>query len=309
LVRFSRYSSLDYDGSDYQLKWNWQLGNHWSGLIGATESVTQTSFADWYSLLAVSNEVTRDNQFAGAEWQFHPRWSVGLNAAVASSTNSSLLQAPNDYDNTIWSATLGYTTPKGGKLRGQLRQIDGEYPNRQPNSLVDRFYTQTEYNLLADWNMTGKLASNAKIGYVQRENDTLSERDFSGVAGRVSMDYYPTGKTILNWAIYREISNSNDVRATYQLNTGTSLGVAWRAAAKTTLRANTSYENRSFEGDTGVVGLQRDEDILSGSLSLNYVPVRMATIDIGVQAGRRDSNIADSNYTFHSVFMSMRADF
>jgi exopolysaccharide biosynthesis operon protein EpsL len=309
LVRFSRYSSLDYDGSDYQLKWNWRLGNHWSGLIGATENVTQTSFADWYSLLAVNNEVTRRNKFAGAEWQFHPRWSVGLNAAAATSTNSSLLQAPNDYDNTIWSATLGYTTPKGSKLRGQLRQVDGENPNRQPNSPVDRFYTQTEYNLLGDWTVTGKLIARGKIGYVQRENDSLSQRDFSGLTGRLSADYYPTGKTILNWTVYREIENSADVSASYQLNSGTSLGAAWLATSKITLRANTTFENRSFEGDTGVVGIQRDEDILSGSLSLNYVPVPMATIDIGVQGGRRDSNIPVSDYTFHSVFMSVRADF
>lgn len=61
--------------------------------------------------------------------------------------------------------------------------------------------------------------------------------------------------------------------------------------------------------NTGFGGIQRDEDTLSGSLSLSYAPVRMATIDVGVQAGRRDSNIAVNDYTFHSVFVSVRADF
>ena len=308
LVRFSRYTSLDYDGSDYQLKWNWQLGNRWSGLLGATETVTQTSFTDWYAFQAINNQVTRDNQFANADWQFHPRWHVGLGAAADKSTNSTLQQAPSDYENTSVTATLGYTTPKGSKLRGQLRRVDGEYPNRDPANL-DRLYTQTEYNLLGDWNVTGKLIARGKLGYVQRKNSTISQRDFSGLAGRLSADYYPTGKTILNWAIYREIANSDDVNATYRLNTGTSLGVAWLATSKITLRANTSFENRSFEGDTGGGGIQRDEDILSGSLSLSYTPVRMATIDLGLQAGRRDSNIPVSDYTFHSVFMSVRADF
>lgn len=55
--------------------------------------------------------------------------------------------------------------------------------------------------------------------------------------------------------------------------------------------------------------VQRDEDTLSGSLSLSYAPVRMATIDVGVQAGRRDSNMAVNDYTFRSVFVSVRADF
>lgn len=308
-VRFSRYSSLDYDGSDYQLKWSWRLGNHWSGRIGATEIVTQTSFTDWYAAQVVNNQVTRETRFANADWQFHPRWTGGLGAATAQSTNSTPQQTPLDYEDTSVSATLGYTTPKGSKLRGELRQVDGEYPNRPANSSVDRFYTQTEYNLLGDWSVSSKFVARAKIGYVQRENDTLSQRDFSGLAGRVSADYFATGKTVFNWALYRELANSDDVNATYQLATGTSFGAAWLATSKITLRATTGFVNRNFEGEIGGSGIQRDEDILSGSLSLSYVPVRMVTLDLGVQAGRRDSNVPVGDYTFHSIFMSVRADF
>jgi exopolysaccharide biosynthesis operon protein EpsL len=237
---------------------------------------------------------------------------VALGAAAVTSTNSTLLQAPNDYEDTSVSASLGYTTPKGSKLRGQLHRVEGKYPKRPPSLFVDRAYTQTEYNLLGDWSTGGKLITRGKIGYVQRENETLSQRDFAGLAGRISADYYPTGKTLLNGAIYREIANSDDINATFQLNTGTSLGVAWLAAAKITVRANARYENRAFEGDSGFISpgaQQRDEDILSGSLSLSYAPVRMATIDVGLQAGRRDSNIPVNDYTFHSVFLSVRADF
>lgn len=310
LVRFSRYSNLDYDGSDYQLKWNWRLGNYWSGQVGATESVTQSSLSDQLGL-PVNNTVTRENRFANAEWQFHPRWHVGVGAAAATSTNSTAGLAPADYEDTSVSATLGYATPKGSKLRVQLRQVDGEYPNR-PVTYVDRLYTQTEYNLLGDWSVTGKLTARGRIGYTQRENDTQSQRDFSGVTGRVSADYFPTGKTMLTWALYREISNSDDLNASYQLNTGTSLGAAWMLTSKITLRANGSFENRTSEGDTGVVipGLvQRDEDTLSGSLSLSYSPVRMATINVGLQAGRRDSNTSANDYTFRSMFFSVRGDF
>ncbi len=312
-VRFSRYTSLDYDGSDYKLQWNWRLGNHWTGQVGATEAVTQTSFTDWNTVQSVNNQVTREYRFASADWQFHPRWQVGLGAATATETNSTDERKPLDYENTSVTATLGYSTPKGSKLRGQLRRVDGEYPNRSASLYTDRVYKQTEYNLLGDWNLTGKLIARGKIGYVQRENDSASQRDFSGLAGRLSADYYPTGKTMLNWAIYREIANSGDINAIYQLSTGTSLGAAWLTTPKITLRANASFENRSFEGDTGIPlppGLvQRDEDTLSGSLSLSYIPVSMATIDVGLQAGRRDSNISGNNYTFHSVFFSVRGEF
>ncbi|MCL5060283.1 MAG: putative exosortase B-associated extracellular polysaccharide biosynthesis transporter EpsL, partial [Candidatus Thermoplasmatota archaeon] len=293
LVRYSRNPQLDYDGSDHQLKWNWRLGNHWSGQVGATESVAQSSFSDLVGLL-INNQVTRKNRFANAEWQFHPRWHAGLGAATASSTNSTTQRASSDYEDISAYATLGYTTPKGSKLRGQLRRVEGEYPNRSAGLFADRAYTLTEYNLLGDWNMSGKLIAHARLGYVQRENDTLSQRNFSGLAGRLSADYFPSGKTALNWALYREIANSDDVNASYQLSAGTRLGAAWLATSRVTLRASASFENRSFEGDTGFIlpgTPQRDEDTLSGSLSLSYAPLRMATIDVGVQAGRRESNI------------------
>lgn len=311
-VRYARYTSLDYDGSDYSLRWNWRVGNRWSGRVGATETVTQSSFADWYSLTAVNNQVTRDSQFASAAWQFHPRWDIGAEATASSAANSTSEQKAQNYEANSYALTLGYSTPKGSKLRGQLLQIDGKYPNRPLSLFVDNTYTQSEYNVLADWNITGKLVARSKLGYVQRENGSLSQRDFSGVAGRVSVDYFASAKTALSWAIYREISNSDDIIATYQVKTGTSLGWLWQATSKLSLRANGSIDNRSFEGDSGIASpgaLQREEEVVSGSLSLSYSPVRPFTIDLGYQTGRRDSNISDGDYTFDSVFLNMRADF
>ncbi len=311
-VRFDRNTRLDYDGSDYQLKWNWRLGNHWSGRIGATEQVTQSSFSDLVNSL-VNNEITREDRFVEANWQFHPRWSVGVGAATASSTNSAPQQAPLDYEETRYTATLGYRTPKGSALRLQVRHVDGEYPRRTV-FFLDRAYTQDEINLLGDWSVSGKLVTRARVGYVQRQNDTVSQRDFAGVTGRLSADYLPTGKTLLNAAVFREIANSDDANASYQLSTGASLGAAWQATSKLTLRASAQAENRRFEGDTGLFpGLpQRDEDTVSGSVSLSYAPQRWATVDVGVQAGERQSNVpfyAANAYRFRAVFVSMRLDF
>lgn len=312
-VRFSRYDNLDYDGSDYQLRWNWQLGNHWSGRIGGTEKVTQSNLGDQLGL-PVNNEVTRRRGFADAAWQFHPRWSIGAGAATVESTNSALSRAPLDYEEDSVTATLGYKTPKGSKLSGQIRRAEGEYPNRplpSSSSSPDREYTQTEYNLLGDWTLTGKLIAHGKLGYVRREHDTQGQRDFSGVAGRLSADYALTGKTTLTAAVYREVANSDLINATYQVNTGTSLGAAWRATPKITVRANAAFENREFEGDPGgpLVGDQRDDDTVSGMLSVGYSPIEAATIEVGVQAGKRDSNISAYSYEYHAAFVSVRGDF
>lgn len=308
-VRFSRYDNLDYDGSDYQLRWNWRLGNHWSGRVGGTEKVTQSNLGDQLGL-PVNNEITKRRAFADAAWQFHPRWSIGAGAATVESTNSASSRTALDYEEDSVTATLGYKTPKGSKLSAQLRRAEGEYPNRV-SPLLDPEYTQTEYNLLGDWTLTGKLIAHGRIGYVQREHDTLGQRDFSGVAGRLSADYAATGKTTLSAAVYREVANSDVLNATYQVNTGTSLGAAWRATSKITVNANAKFENRAFEGDPGgpIVGDQRDDDTVSGTLSVGYSPIEAATIEVGMQAGKRDSNISAYSYEYHAAFVSVRGDF
>jgi len=139
----------------------------------------------------------------------------------------------------------------------------------------------------------------------------VSARSYAGWNGRISADYFPAGKTVLNFAVFREIGNSDDTFSSYSLNTGTTLGAAWLVTDKITLRANGSFENRDYQGApvAVIIGTARNEDTLSGSLSVSYQPVRMATIDLGLQAGSRDSNIDVNDYNFHAVFVSVRGDF
>lgn len=311
LVRYSQYSSLDYDGSDYRLGLNWRLGNRWFGRVGGSENVTQTSFTELALsgvLEAINNQVTRETRYANAEWQYHPRWSVGAGLDTASATNSTTQQAPADYEDQTVSVYLAYTTPKGSRLSGHVSRLDGEFPNRLTGETE---YEQKEINIQGDWNLAGKLSTRFKLGHVRRESDNTQD-GYSNFAGRVSADYRASGKTLVNWAIYRELVNSDDVNASSQINTGTSMGLVWGASGKLSLRAGASFENRSYRDDAGLG--QRDEETLSGSLSLSYAPIQAATIDIGFQAGRRDSdtNVVTTNdysYTFHAFYLSVRGQF
>ncbi len=310
-VDYSKYSSLNYDGEDYRGIWNWRVGNRWSGQLGASQSVSQTSFSDFQSLLAVSNLVTRDRQFVSAEWELHPRWRIGGGGALSTSDNSSLQQRTQDYEDSSGYVYASYLTPKGSKLRGEIRRTDAEYPNRQlvSTSLIDNSYSQSEYNFLGDWTVTaGKLLTHLKLGLVDRQFDNFSTRDYSELTGRLSADYYPTGKTALTLAVYREPAPVEEVNSSFLVNTGANLNAAWLLSDKITARASASYVQGSYElilpGQ-----VQRVDDTASASLSLSYTPVPMATIDVGLQAGDRDSTYSAFDYAFHSFFVGVRADF
>lgn len=48
-VKFDHFRQLDYDGRDLQATWHWQLGNRFSGQLGATCAQTLAPYTDFPS--------------------------------------------------------------------------------------------------------------------------------------------------------------------------------------------------------------------------------------------------------------------
>lgn len=336
-VRYNRNSIYDSDGSDYQATWNWRLGNRLSGNAGATESLSQSNFD---SVGLVNNQVTRKRRFGRAEWEFHPRWRIGGGIEKADYTNSASSQFSQDVQQQTQDVVLTYRTPKGSSLRAQVRRIDAEYPNPQvlasvcsflffcppfpmnPTDVADNSYKQTEYNLLGDWSASGKLKLRGQVGWVDRQYKNVMRGDFSGsvpqlkdrpdfngLAGRISADWYATGKTLLSVSAYQELGGAQDINASSVLKKGASINGVWLIREKWRLNAGATFENRDFKGDPGTTQLQRNDDTIGESFSISYMPIQAVSVDVGVSAGRRDSNISAEDYKFHMVFANVRADF
>jgi exopolysaccharide biosynthesis operon protein EpsL len=324
-VRYDRNTAYDYDGNDYKAAWNWRLGNRLSGNLGAAESRSQSNFD---SVGLVNNQVTRKRRFGRAEWEFHPRWRIGGGVEETDNTNSAESQASQDFQQHAYDAGVSYRTPKGSTLRARVRRTDAEYPNLQcvqndfPYcfAVADNSYKQSEYSLLGDWRVSGKLTLRGQAGWVDRkyENalrdysnlfvpDFKSRPDFSGFSGRLAADWYATGKTMLSVSTYRELGGAGDINASSVLRTGAGVDGVWLMREKWRMNAGMTYENRDFRGDPGT--FQRNDDTLGASLSLSYMPMQTVSVDVGARTGRRDSNISADDYTFNSVFANVRADF
>lgn len=313
LVRYTNFNSLDYDGSDYLAQWNWQLGNYWNGQVGATKTLSQSSFTDLNTITAVNNQRTVDNAFATANWQFHPRWQVGGGVSDFKVLNSDPSQAFNNFTEQSEELNLTWRTPKGTSLRTQLRLAQAEYPNRLV-STIDNSYSQKELNISTVWPYSGLLRFQGRIGYVEREHQSISERDFSGLTGRATTDYFPSGKTAVSFSLYRELGAVSEISSSYRLATGVSLNATWSPTAKITLRGGVSDETAKFQGDPGFFLLNapvREDKTQNATFSLNYEPMRSTVIGLGVQTGRRESTnvFNNSDYKFNTIFANVRVDF
>lgn len=340
LTRYDQNTFLDFEGDDLQATWNWQLGNRLSGNLGAAKLTSQSSFGD---IGLVNNLVDRERRFGRAEWEFHPRWRFGGGVEQVDNTNSAPSQASQDFKQRSYDVALNYRTPKGSNLRVQARRIDAAFPRPQilsevcsvsllllcpqffpfiPSEVADNSYKQTEYNLIGDWRFSGKLTLHAQAGWVDRKYENvlrgnysstvpqLYERpDFTGYTGRVSADWYATKKTLVSVSAYQELGSAQEINASSVLKSGASLNGVWLMREKWRLNTGATFENREFRGDPGTNQMQRNDDTMSATLSLSYAPIQTVSLDIGVSAGRRDSSISVEDYTFHSLFANVRADF
>ncbi|OYW63803.1 MAG: hypothetical protein B7Z32_11045 [Hydrogenophilales bacterium 12-64-13] len=328
LIRYNSNDFLDFDGDNLRGTWNWRLGNHVKGKLGTSRTTSQSSFEN---IGLVNNSVENTQRFARADWEFHPRWQLGLGVNALDKTNSDPSQFSDDLERLARDLTLAYRTPKGSKLSAQIRQADADYPNLATLSQVlffvdvaDNSYEQTEYNLLGDWQASGKLRIESKVGWVERKyrnefttpppstivTGFFDRPDFSGLVGRLEGDWFPTGKTLVNAAVYRELGGTTDTNSSAVLKHGVALNGVWLMREKWQLDLGVSYENRDFRGDPDSSGgPQRQDDTVQSSLSISYTPISQVSLGAGVQSGYRDANVVGASYQFNSVFVRARADF
>ena len=315
-IRYNRNTFLDFEGDDTLASWNWRLGNRLSGNVGISQSSSQSNFD---SVGLVNNAVDRERQFARAEWEFHPRWRVGGGVETTDNSNSAVSQLSQDFSQDAYDFGVTYRTPKGSNLRALVRRVDSDFPNAQRSGfffILDNSFQQTEYLLATDWRYSAKLALRGQAGRVKREylnspvgvGIVVDRPDFSGFTMRGTVDWFPTAKTLLSLTAYQELGGASDINASSVEKRGGTLNGVWLVREKWRLNAGLDLENRDFQGDANV-GAVRNDDTTGMSLSVSYAPIRAVSLDLGVRAGRRDSNFVNENYDFRSVFANVRADF
>lgn len=317
MTSFDQYKLLDYHGENLRADWNWRLGNHWSGNLGASRVVTQTQVSDLIAAFfgiqrTVNNLLTQQRAQGSAEWAFHPRWSARVAFFKTRSQNDQLVQRNVDSDETLLETQLRYRTPKGSEVSAQVQQRSVLYPNRTFNGFTDRKYNQTDFNLIGGWNLAGKVSSQAQVGYVTRRYQNLTARDFNGFAARASVNYTPTAKTGASLSVYREINGAELTNANFRLNTGVKATGYWQLTSKFALTANAVHESHNYTDDPGFVATtnanRKDKYTLWGA-GVRYTPLEQVTLDLGVQAGARNSNVVNGGYSYNSLYASLRADF
>jgi len=285
---FDHYDQLNYNGKDFSLDWAWVLGNHFDGNIGGSYQQVLTPFNDFHS--EERNLRTQRREYVNGGWRLHPSWRVHAGFQRDRYDYELEAQSLNNRKEDRSELGIDFLPSSGSRIGLVARHIKGNYlnPRRIGATFLDQNYTQDELKANINWLYSEITQMQVLAGYAKRKHDTFSERDSSGLNGRVTVTWKPRVKLRFTADAWREFAAVESVIVNNSVNKGASLNAAWDVSSKVQANAGIKRERRNFERLPGVFFNGDPSDTTrSTTLGLVYQPARKVQLSATAFHDRR----------------------
>jgi Putative beta-barrel porin 2 len=246
----------------------------------------------------------KTNVYGSARYWLTPDWWL-IGRVEQVRLRNDRTQRSADRDDNYVSMGVEYRTQADNSVLVQLRRTDGNAPNdfEFEGFIFDNDFKQDDVETVLDWR-NGFLRSRARIGYTQRQHNDFSDRDFSGITGYWSQDWFATGKLAVNVTAKREIGSYQDFTANYIETSAISLTPTWVLSDKLRLQAGLELRRRDYKGDPQLLRVsipRRSDNLRSLSISALYAPRRNIDLAVSLRQQDRNSNVSAFDYGATSV--------
>lgn len=312
---YHTYDYLDFTAKNYRAAWLWALTPDLTGTILLTRNEQQNDFADFLTsdnqLIINKNVQTNEVRSFTADWRVGGGWHLLGGVSEIRSRNEADFTAVGDYVQRGGEAGIKYVSRADNFISLVQRNSTGDYEGRalNPFTQLDTGFDQRETEVQVNYRLTGKSLIDARLGYIDREHDNFSDRDYDGTVGRLAYIWTPTGKLSITTSLSRSLTSYQQFFNSYYVSDTFAIAPVWEVTAKTKIRARYSYSERDYRGALrraivpfGAVysGPLRDDKVHGLTLSAEWQAMRTLLITGTVQHERRDSN-SDFAGTFNSL--------
>ncbi|MCL2874959.1 MAG: hypothetical protein FWF12_01420 [Betaproteobacteria bacterium] len=315
---YSSHSDLNNTSGDARLRWDWQVGDHLSGILGVSFNESSVGYDNTYT---GANTVERERLMRqllrfniNADYWWHPDWATGFGYSGVRSDYRNDARPYDEYRAQEASLNFTYRPSTGNRIVLGFIWEDGEYPNRKkkeelsPGELSLRDWNRFDVRLSGQWRLTGATRLNGYAGYTKRKYDLAPNRNFSGPTAKIAFLWTPTGKAILDLSWRREVGADQDMISNYAVSQGWSFRPTWVATSKIRFGASYDYMDRNYRGDPGYLpaGLSNPKNARTQSYGLNvqYMPISNASVGLNFQDTRRDAAAKYYEYRARMMWLS-----
>ncbi|VAW61990.1 hypothetical protein MNBD_GAMMA08-874, partial [hydrothermal vent metagenome] len=165
-------------------------------------------------------------------------------------------------------------------------------------------YKEDEISAVFYWEGSAKSKLEARFGYTEQSFNELKDRNYKGSTGRLTYRWAMTGKTRINFSLWRETSSLRSEITDYVLAKGVSIKPAWSITKLVSLNGMISFKNDDFKARNNILAAgvpRRDDDTYLVSIFSTWKPRRQIDLSLGYSWVKRDSSINSLDYTNNRV--------
>lgn len=300
-TRYASFTPLNRDAFAYRGAWLWNLTPRVSGTLSVDHTRSLIPFTDVTSPQPIVR-VTDTRNFNVDGWIFGG-WHLLLGATNAETKNSEVFLAQPSYNANTGEVGLKYVAASGNSITATSRSTRGT--NNNPGqgidlvNFIDNEFTVQESELKATWMISGKSTLNGRLTRLDRHNEHLSQRDFSGTTGNFSYIWTVDGRLLVTFSATRNISPwTADTQASYRVDDTLSFAPSLRISERITVRMLASRVVNDFRGPIApLTGPSRRDTVRSTQLAADWSPpIRNLLLTGSVQRDRRSSSAAGFDF-------------
>ena len=295
-TNFDRFSQLNNNNGRFDGEWQWALASRASGTLGYKYERRLTDFFEFQS--AIRDTEVDQNFYGRANIPVHRRWTlvVGAESQDVSFSERQFL----DRDTATISGEVLFETRAKTFVGVRVRESATEFDD---NFVASNDFDESEYGIVVRWDASGHSRFSGSLSRTDRDPDNPASGDFSG--GTWDLDYrrFISGKTYVDFSVFRETTLLNEV-AGLVVSKGAEVIPLWNISPKLSFRGQLRYEQRDFEA--AVLNSGRSDDLLTIAARFNYRLNRAFSLNLGVSNRSRSSNIDNTEFDQTELSVGLR---
>lgn len=311
--RYQHNDYLNFRAFNFDAKWEWAYGKLWTGELFLDRSEALNSFSDFRNFQQRNVRTVSNQRLTGNYW-FHTNWALVMGGSRTSLTNEQPFLAESDYDATGLNFGMRYRPAPNRTASLRVSRLEGEYAKRQFNNALqfDNGFTQTGYDLDYDWMLTGSTQVRGRLGYLTREHDRFSSRDYSGVVGNLDANYSYSAKGLLTLGYRRGLEAFQQLASSYYTLNEFTVANRWAVTSQVAAGARYAVGTRDYQGEIVALpaGIPLREDRFSrAGIDLSYQPASWVQLKAGVNLENRRVNLDNLDYKDRTTYISITAQY
>jgi exopolysaccharide biosynthesis operon protein EpsL len=306
-VRYDKFSSRDSDPFSYRAAWQWQITRYVSGTLNASRAESDVNVEDVVGRRSIEQRTT---SYGGTvDLWLGGGWHVLGGASESESKYSEpFLARPNTTQQTA-DVGLRYVFRSGNQLSVHRRRTPGTETVTDTAIFGGSDFVQDETEVNATWVASGHSTLNARVTRIERQNEVLPQRNFSGTAGEFRYLWRATGRLNFDLSAGRNISPYNlSLVSTTQVENSLTAAVTWATTERTAVRSAVSRRVSRY-GQASTEFEARRDTTQSFEIGANWSPRRYVALDARLRHEDRESTDPTQIYDANTATIGFNLTF